>query len=116
VFSIPWEGSHETPPSSISCIWPPALPQSQRIADRKGTNLSNAANTLGPHTRMRYFCSPHHQDSPLYPIIAQLERACGFARDDTSDTKLAKLETVLMPASPSVEEVTLIVAELHRKF
>jgi predicted ATPase len=20
-----------------------------------------------PHTRLRYFCSPHHQDSALYP-------------------------------------------------
>ena len=35
-----------------------------------------------PHTRLRYFCSPHHQDSALYPVIAQLERAAGFARDD----------------------------------
>src|SRR6266478_6890181 len=32
-----------------------------------------------PHTRLRYFCSPHHQDSALYPFIAQLERAAGFA-------------------------------------
>jgi class 3 adenylate cyclase len=24
-----------------------------------------------PHTRLRYFCSPHHQDSALYPFIAQ---------------------------------------------
>jgi hypothetical protein len=37
-----------------------------------------------PHSRLRYFCSPHHQDSALYPFIAQLERAAGFARDDTS--------------------------------
>ena len=36
-----------------------------------------------PHTRLRYFCSPHHQDSALYPFIAQLERAAGFARDDS---------------------------------
>jgi hypothetical protein len=28
-----------------------------------------------PHTRLRYFCSPHHQDSALYPFIIQLERA-----------------------------------------
>ena len=21
-----------------------------------------------PHTRLRYFCSPHHQDSALYPV------------------------------------------------
>jgi class 3 adenylate cyclase len=30
-----------------------------------------------PHTRLRFFCSPHHQDSALYPAIAQLERAAG---------------------------------------
>jgi predicted ATPase len=35
-----------------------------------------------PHIRLRYFCSPHHQDSPLHPFIVQLERAAGFARDD----------------------------------
>jgi hypothetical protein len=28
-----------------------------------------------PHTRLRYFCSPHHQDSALYPFIVQLDRA-----------------------------------------
>src|SRR5947199_2260297 len=27
-----------------------------------------------PHTRLRYFCSPHHTDSALYPIIGQMER------------------------------------------
>ena len=37
-----------------------------------------------PHTRLRYFCSPHHQNSALYPLIVQLERAAGFARDDRS--------------------------------
>jgi len=27
-----------------------------------------------PHTRLRYFCSPHRQDSALHPFIAHLER------------------------------------------
>ena len=31
-----------------------------------------------PHTSLRYFCSPHHQDSPLYPIAARLEQEAGF--------------------------------------
>jgi len=48
-----------------------------------------------PHTRIRYFCSPHDQDSALYPFIGQLERAAGFARDDTNATKLDKLEALL---------------------
>ena len=27
-----------------------------------------------PHTRLRYFCSPQHTDSALYPIIGQMRR------------------------------------------
>ena len=30
-----------------------------------------------PHTRLRYFCSPQHTESALYPIIGQMERAAG---------------------------------------
>jgi predicted ATPase len=35
-----------------------------------------------PHIRLRYFCSPYHQDSALFPFIGQLGRASGFVRDD----------------------------------
>src|SRR5215469_15071184 len=48
---------------------------------------------------MRYFCSPHHQDSALHPFIAQLERAAGFEREDTPEVKVDKL-AILAPASP----------------
>jgi len=48
-----------------------------------------------PHLRLRYFCSPYHQDSALYPFIGQLERAAGFTRDDTNATRLDKLEALL---------------------
>ena len=45
-----------------------------------------------PHTRLRYFCSPQHTDSALYPIISQMERAAGFTHDDTAQAKLDKLD------------------------
>jgi class 3 adenylate cyclase/predicted ATPase len=48
-----------------------------------------------PHIRIRYFCSPHHQDSALYPFINQLERAAEFTRDDTATMKLDKLGALL---------------------
>ncbi len=48
-----------------------------------------------PHTRLRYFCSPQHTDSALYPIITQMERAAGFAYDDTVHAKLQKLDALL---------------------
>ena len=64
-----------------------------------------------PHTRLRYFCSPHHQDSALYPFIGQLERAAAFAREDTSEQKLAKLDAVLAGGARDADEIALI-AEL----
>jgi predicted ATPase len=64
-----------------------------------------------PHTRVRYFCSPHHQDSALYPFIAQLEHAAGFARDDTPEEKFGKLKKLLTPAAPGDDEMALL-AEL----
>jgi class 3 adenylate cyclase/predicted ATPase len=64
-----------------------------------------------PHTRLRYFCSPHHQDSPLYPFIAQIERAAGFSRADALEEKRAKLDTLLAAGIRDPREITLI-AEL----
>jgi len=64
-----------------------------------------------PYTRLRYFCSPHHQDSALYPFIVQLERAAGFVREDNAEEKLGKLKLLLAPASPSNDDIALV-AEL----
>ena len=64
-----------------------------------------------PHVRIRYFCSPHHRDSALYPVIAQLERATGFERDDAAETRLDKLEALLAPNHPADGDIALI-AEL----
>jgi len=64
-----------------------------------------------PHRRLRWFCSPHHQGSALYPVITQLERAAGFAREDLPDEKLAKLSALLAPDADSGDELTLV-AEL----
>ena len=52
-----------------------------------------------PHVRLRYFCSPQHTDSALYPIIGQMERAAGFAQDDTPGAKLDKLDALLTRTS-----------------
>ena len=64
-----------------------------------------------PYTRLRYFCSPYHQDSALHPFITQLERAGGLTRDDTAEEKLDKLRELLAPAAPSDDEMALV-AEL----
>jgi predicted ATPase len=41
-----------------------------------------------PHTRLRYFCSPQHTNSALYPIMSQMERAAALAHDDKPQAKL----------------------------
>jgi class 3 adenylate cyclase/predicted ATPase len=60
-----------------------------------------------PHTRLRYFCSPQHTDSALYPAISQMERAAGFVHDDTPQTRLDKLDAVLAQTSTRIEDAAL---------
>jgi class 3 adenylate cyclase/predicted ATPase len=60
-----------------------------------------------PHTRLRYFCSPQHTDSAFHPIISQMERAAGFAHDDTVQAKLDKLDAVLAQTSTSKQDAAL---------
>ncbi|MGC2200980.1 MAG: AAA family ATPase, partial [Stellaceae bacterium] len=61
-----------------------------------------------PYLRLRYFCSPYHQDSALFPFIDQLGRASGFARDDPPATRLEKLEALLAQAAPPDEDVAFL--------
>ena len=61
--------------------------------------------TASPTSRLRHFCSPYHTNSALYPIIAQLERAAGFAPDDSRRQKLDKLEALLGQATAADEAV-----------
>ncbi len=88
------------------------------ISAEPGVGKSRLAEALAeriaaePHTRLRYFCSPHHQDSALYPVIAQMERAAGFQHADEPAARLAKLQALLAATAPPMEDVALI-AELH---
>src|SRR5204863_7022982 len=61
-----------------------------------------------PHLRLRYFCSPYHRDSALYPFIDQLGRAAGLARDAVPAAKREKLESLLTLAAPPHEDVAFL--------
>jgi class 3 adenylate cyclase/predicted ATPase len=61
-----------------------------------------------PRVRLRYFCSPYHQDSALFPFIEQLGQAAGFARDDPPASRLEKLEALLARAAPPDEDVAFL--------
>ena len=88
------------------------------ISGEPGIGKSRIAQTIverlggEPHTRLRFFCSPHHQDSALYPSIAQLERAAGFRREDTAEQRLEKLEAILAQGTNDLSQVVPLLADL----
>ena len=88
------------------------------ISGEPGIGKSRLAQTMverlaaEPHIRLRFFCSPHHQDSALYPVITHLERAAGFQREDTAEQRLDKLEALLAQATNDVGAVAPLIADL----
>ncbi len=59
-----------------------------------------------PHATFRYQCSPHHTNSPFYPVISQLEHAMGFEQADTPALKFEKLDAGLS-VEATKEEILL---------
>jgi class 3 adenylate cyclase/predicted ATPase len=88
------------------------------LSGEPGIGKSRLAQTLidrlvgEAHTRLRFFCSPHHRDQALYPTITQLERAAGFRREDTAEQRLDKLEAVLAQATNDLGEAVPLLAAL----
>jgi hypothetical protein len=66
---------------------------------------------LANYAVLSFYCSPIYQDSPLYPVIAHLERAAGFMRNDTPEERLAKFEALVHPSIGN-EAIALISALL----
>jgi class 3 adenylate cyclase/predicted ATPase len=84
------------------------------VSGEAGIGKSRIAATLNqrlgaePAIRLRLFCSPYHQDSPLFPFVGQLARAAGFARDDPPAVRLEKLEALATGAEPDEGDIALL--------
>jgi predicted ATPase len=59
---------------------------------------------------LSFYSSPNYQESPLYPVITQLERAAGFRRDDTREQRRAKFASMVHPSIG--DEATALIADL----
>jgi class 3 adenylate cyclase len=88
------------------------------LSGEPGIGKSRIAETLlerldgEPQARLRYFCSPHHTHSPLYPFITQLEWAAGFEPGSGARAKLDRLEALLKPTSRNMPRDLALIADL----
>ena len=64
------------------------------------------------HLLLRHQCSPYHTNSALYPLAEHLERAAGFAADDSAEQKLDKMEAMLAGADSTLSEAAPLFARL----
>lgn len=69
---------------------------------------------LGTDSRSvsRLSCSPHFQDTQLYPLIRYFEGAAGFRRTDTPAQKFVKLQRLLGATRGIGEEEMAVLADL----
>src|SRR5262249_25583436 len=89
------------------------------LSGEPGIGKSRLVQELKEHvsaagaTRIEFRCSPYHQNSALYPIIDHLQRLLQFAREDTPDTRLEKLQhTLSLYRFPQVDTFPLLAALL----
>jgi predicted ATPase len=80
----------------------PGIGKSRLIAELEERLLTE------PHSSLHYFCSPHHQDIALHPIITRWERDLGIAHGDAPVERLGKLEALLTALEAPREDFRLI--------
>jgi class 3 adenylate cyclase len=101
-----WEQAREGEGQVVLLCGEPGIGKS-RIAQVLHERLAQV-----PHTRLRWQCSPYLTSSAFHPITNHLERAAGFERDDTPQTKLDKLEAALALSAEELPAVAPLIAAL----
>jgi predicted ATPase/class 3 adenylate cyclase len=102
-----WESAKAGKGSVLLISGEPGIGKSRMVE-----TLLNQLDHEQQHVRIRYFCAPNRQDSTLYPVVAQIERAAGISREDAAGQKLDKLEAMLGRASADLAEAAPLIAEL----
>jgi class 3 adenylate cyclase len=88
------------------------------LSGEAGIGKSRLVGVLREHaegegyTRLAFRCLPYYQHSALYPVLEHLQRLLQFRRDDTPETKLARLEQALQASRFALDEVVPLLAAL----
>jgi class 3 adenylate cyclase/tetratricopeptide (TPR) repeat protein len=90
----------------VQLIGEPGIGKS-RLTERFDTDLANVAAP-----RIRWFCSPQHQDSPFYPIIDQIRRAAEISAKSPPQDSIEKLTRLLSQPEPPDATTLAIFASL----
>ena len=65
-----------------------------------------------PAMWLTFRCSPYHTNSALYPVIAHLQRALQFQRDEPAAARIDRLESALQATRLPLEEAVPLMAAL----
>src|SRR4030095_13105738 len=88
------------------------------LSGEAGIGKSRLVEVLHKHiagevyTRLEGRCPPYAQQSPLYPVVEQVQRWLQWHQDDTAQVKLHKLEESLAAAGFVLEEMVPLFAAL----
>jgi predicted ATPase len=88
------------------------------LSGEAGMGKSRLVQVLQEHlagevyTRLEGRCSPYAQQSPLYPVVEQVQRWLQWRQDDTPQVKLRKLEESLAAAGFVLAEMVPLFAAL----
>ena len=88
------------------------------VSGEAGIGKSALVGALRQHVghdgalRLTFRCSPYHTHSPLYPIIAHVQRVLHVVPEDTAAGRLAKLERLLGTYRQPLTEVVPLLAAL----
>ena len=88
------------------------------LSGEAGVGKSRLLEALGeaaaarPVVQLRYQCSPLHGDTPLHPIIHQLERFCDIEEGDSEAARWQKLEANLAPYFRDDPDTITLIADL----
>ena len=101
-----WASASSPPGHAVVLVGEAGMGKSRLIAAFEA-QLEGASRSV-----LHLACSPHFQDTPLYPLIRYFEAAAEFLRTDTSAQKIAKLRRLLGEKSAFGDEEMAVLTDL----